>query len=75
MFFVTVKVKDYSQSGQDLHLGSVAARVLDLEQGYRRAYLENLAGKLLRPASLFLRIEREIIQKRELKKIFDIKTI
>ena len=71
---MNVKVKDHSHSGPDLHLGWVAARVMDLEQGYRRANLENLAGKLLRPASLFLRIEREIIQKRELTEIFDIKT-
>jgi len=53
-----LKVKDHSHSGKDYHLGSFAARVLDLQQGYRRAYLEDYGGRLLKPASLFLKIQK-----------------
>jgi len=53
-----LKVKDHSHSGKDYHLGSFAARVTDLQEGYRRAYLEDYGGRLLKPASLFLKIQK-----------------
>ena len=57
--FLELKVKDHSHSNKDLHLGSFAARVEDMQEGYRRAYLVDYAGKQLKPASLFLRIEKK----------------
>ena len=54
-----VQVKDHSHSNKDLHLGSFAARVEDMQEGYRRAYLVDYTGKQLKPASLFLRIEKK----------------
>ena len=54
-----MQVKDHSHSNKDLHLGSFAARVEDMQEGYRRAYLVDTAGKQLKPASLFLRIEKK----------------
>jgi len=57
--FLDIKVKDHSKSNKDHHLGSFAARVQDIQEGYRRAYLEDYAGKQLKPASLFLRIEKK----------------
>ena len=51
-----MQVKDHST---DLHLGSFVARVEDMQEGYRRAYLVDYAGKQLKPASLFLRIEKK----------------
>ena len=56
---VELKVKDHSHSGKDHHLGSFAVRVADMQQGYRRAYLQDYTGKVLKPASLFLRIEKK----------------
>jgi len=53
-----LKVKDYSKSGADHHLGSVAVPVPLLQEGYRRAYLVDYAGKKLNPASLFVKVEK-----------------
>jgi len=55
---IEFKVKDHSKTGTDEHLGSCAARVVDLQQGYRRAYLTSYTGKELKPASLFLKISK-----------------
>ena len=52
----SVQVKDHST---DLLLGSFVARVEDMQEGYRRAYLVDTAGRQLKPASLFLRIEKK----------------
>jgi len=54
-----LKVKDHSRSGKDHHLGSFAARVADLQEGYRRAYLVDYAGRELKPASLFIKVRKE----------------
>lgn len=52
------KVKDHSRSGKDQHLGSFAARVVDLQEGYRRAYLVDYTGRELKPASLFVKVNK-----------------
>jgi len=54
-----LKVKDQSKKGRDEHLGSFAARVVDIQQGYRSAFLSDYTGKELRPACLFLRVEKK----------------
>merc|ERR1719481_1741134 len=54
-----IKVKDHSRSGKDEHLGSFAARIKDLQQGYRRAYLVDYAGRELKPASLFIKVVKQ----------------
>lgn len=59
---IEFKVKDQCKSGKDEHLGSCAARVVDLKEGYRRAYLWNYTGKELKPASLFLKITKNNIK-------------
>ena len=53
------KVRDDSFTGKDRHLGSYAVRVDNMQEGYRRAYLQDYSGRLLKPASLFLRIEKK----------------
>ena len=53
------KVRDNSVTDKDHHLGSFAVRVDNMQEGYRRAYLQDYAGRLLKPASLFLRIEKK----------------
>jgi len=55
---IEFKVKDHSKTGKDEHLGSCAARVVDLQQGYRRAYLSDYTGKDLKPAALFLKVKK-----------------
>ena len=40
-------------------MGSYAVRVENMQEGYRRAYLQDYSGRLLKPASLFLRIEKK----------------
>jgi len=59
--FLEFKVKDHSHSGKDQHLGSHASRVHDLQEGYRRAYLRDYSGKELKPASLFVKINKRLI--------------
>jgi len=59
--FLEFKVKDHSHSGKDQHLGSHASRVQDLQEGYRRAYLRDYSGKELKPASLFVKINKRLI--------------
>ena len=56
---ITSKVRDKSKSGKDYRLGSFAVRVNNMQEGYRRAYLQDYSGTLLKPASLFLRIEKK----------------
>jgi len=53
-----LKVKDYSKSGADHHLGSVAIPIPLMQEGYRRAYLVDYSGKKLNPASLFVKVEK-----------------
>jgi len=60
--FIEFKVKDHSHSGKDQHLGSYAIKVTNLQEGYRRAYLCDYSGKELKPASLFLKINRRWIK-------------
>jgi len=55
---IEFKVRDHSHSGKDHHLGSFAARVVDLQQGFRRGYLVDYAGRELKPASLFVKINK-----------------
>jgi len=57
-----LKVKDHSRSGKDQHLGSYAVRVIDMQEGYRRAYLVDYSGRELKPASLFLKINKRWIK-------------
>jgi Ca2+-binding EF-hand superfamily protein len=59
--FLELKVKDHSHSGKDQHLGSHASRLVDLQEGYRRAYLFDYSGKELKPASLFVKINKRMI--------------
>lgn len=54
-----LKVRDDSFTGKDHHLGSFAVRVNNMQEGYRRTYLQDYSGRLLKPASLFLRIEKK----------------
>eukprot|EP00090_Calanus_glacialis_P018621 TRINITY_DN2888_c0_g1_i14.p1 TRINITY_DN2888_c0_g1~~TRINITY_DN2888_c0_g1_i14.p1 ORF type:complete len:706 (-),score=250.49 TRINITY_DN2888_c0_g1_i14:266-2272(-) len=56
-----LKVKDHSHSGKDQHLGSYAIRIMDIQEGYRRAYLVDYSGKELKPASLFVKINKRWI--------------
>merc|ERR1719206_142279 len=53
-----LKVKDHSRTGKDQHLGSYAIRIMDMQEGYRRAYLIDYAGAELNPAALFLKINK-----------------
>merc|ERR1719206_709987 len=54
-----LKVKDHSKTGKDEHLGSFAARINDMQEGYRQAFLSDYSGKELRPASLFLKVSKK----------------
>jgi len=56
--FLEFKVKDHSHSGKDQHLGSFTIRINDTQEGYRRAYLLDYTGKELKPASLFVKINK-----------------
>eukprot|EP00092_Neocalanus_flemingeri_P005512 GFUD01005942.1.p1 GENE.GFUD01005942.1~~GFUD01005942.1.p1 ORF type:complete len:789 (-),score=239.22 GFUD01005942.1:53-2419(-) len=60
--FLEFKVKDHSHSGKDQHLGSYAIRIKDTQEGYRRAYLLDYSGKELKPASLFVKINKRWIK-------------
>jgi len=53
-----MKIKDHSKSNKDHHLGSVAVPLKYLQQGYRKATLVDYSGRELKPASLFLRINK-----------------
>jgi len=57
-----LKVKDHSRTGKDQHLGSYAIRIMDMQEGYRRAYLIDYAGAELNPAALFLKINKRWIK-------------
>jgi len=54
-----LKVKDHSKTGKDEHLGSFAARINDMQEGYRRVFLSDYSGREMRPASLFLKISKK----------------
>jgi len=57
--FLELKVKDHSKTGKDEHLGSFAARINDMQEGYRRVFLSDYSGREMRPASLFLKVSKK----------------